>query len=255
MKKTMKTLFVCNVLAVSLVGIARAQVEAFFDDFTGPTLDPMWTEFGVGGVLDAANDVYVMTPVRATGSARLRNSNTGDTLSDYTHELTIDIVTFLGPPNTSSEIRWKSFGPDGLAQLVITTASSTNNVRMFHNPSGDDVAPGNIFRETITFSDSQSLTFRQEYRIATDMITVLYSIDDGPEQLLYSGTGLGGALGDIVTGSVEFELIQTNSIPGLIADREVHIDSWSLIPEPDTCAPLIGCFALTAAMMLRRRRF
>jgi hypothetical protein len=253
MKTYIKTPLACAALAASMISVAQAQVGTFSDDFTGATLDAMWNENGVGGAFDAANDVYGMTPVNATGTAKLQQFGIGGTLSDYTHTVELNLVDFFDP-NTLSDYKLKSFGSDGFAEVVF---NSFGDIRMYHENSTDAVGGTNLFSTNISASvaDGQSISLQQVYFVGTDTMKITYSVDGGLDQLLYSGTGTSGSFGNIITNFVESETNQFSD--AATGNPDIEVNSWSLtasaIPEPGTYALLAGCFAL-ASVMIRRRR-
>lgn len=248
-----KTPLACAVLAASMISVAQAQVGTFSDDFTGATLDAMWTEVGVGGAFDAANDVYGMTPVNATGTAKLQQFGIGGTLSDYTHTVELNLVDFFDP-NTETDYKLKTFGSDGFAEIVF---NSFGNIRMFHDNGTDAVGGTNLFNTNISASvaEGQSISLQQVYFVGSDTMAITYSVDGGADQLLYSGTGTSGSFGNIITNFVESEVGQFGAAAA--GNPDIEINSWSLaavaVPEPGTYALLAGCFAL-ASVMVRRRR-
>lgn len=250
MNVTMKTPLVCTLLAASLVTVTQAQVGEFSDDFTGATLDSAWSLTG-NATFDAANDWVQLTSIKTGGSTTSSKliRSVGGSLSDYTAEITVDLATLTG---SKSDFKWKTFGANGFTEIVVTNNS---NIRMFHNDqsSNDPEFAGNVFNTGVAFSDSDVLTLTREYVLATDTLTVSYTIGGSAFQL-YSGNGIQGSFGDVITNNSEAELFQFGD--EVTPTPVVNVLSWSVtaaVPEPGTYALLAGCFAL-ASVMIRRRR-
>jgi hypothetical protein len=66
-----------------------------------------------------------------------------------------------------------------------------------------------------------------EYNIDTDKITVTYALNDDPEILFYSGGGIDGPIGDIITNFVEVENFKWGSNQAI--KIVTGIDYWNLV--------------------------
>ena len=134
------------------------------------------------------------------------------------------LSTFSG---TGADLKLKSFGPDGFAEIVF---NSFGAVRIFHNDS--DGGSGNVVSTgtaggRISFSDGDTIRFKQTYSSAADTMTVSYSLNGGSEVSLYSrGSGIDGSFGNILTTRLEAEVFEFGvGAPSPL----VKITSWKLL--------------------------
>jgi hypothetical protein len=246
MKKTSKTPIACALFAVSIMSSGQAAIVGFTEDFTSK-LDAAWNESGDTGTHDATNDLYSITHSNGDASPKLSRSE-GGSIDDYTHTITINLVDFLDP-NVGADLKWKTFGADGFTEIIF---NSFGNVRMFHDDFS--AGAGNLFTNVpIAVTDGQTLSFKQEFTLATNSMSVTYSVNGGADQPLFSGTSnIGGSFDDVITNFAESELFEFN---GDLPVPVIEIQEWNLtagvVPEPSTAVLLAGFFALAA---VRRRR-
>ena len=212
---------------------ALAQVEFFTEDFTGPLDVDVWNQNGNGdnhtGIEDGS---YFMTATNGgDGTTKLVRFTDGSAGS-FRHEIEVDLDPFRldANPGTQSDFKWKMFGPDGFMEIVL---NSFGNMRLFHNYT--EGGRGDLQPQTsIPISDGDRLKLAYEYNIDTDEIEVTYSLNDDPEIASYSGGGIDGPIGDIITSFVELQIFKfgDNEFKPITA-----IDSWNLVdpvvpPEP-----------------------
>ena len=242
----MKTPLASTLLSTLIISAGQAAIIGFNEDFTGATLDPAWNaggaqDNGSGGALDAANGAYSITNTKGSGGTKL-SRNEGGTPGDYTHMVTLGLSSFMG---TGADVKWKTFGANGFTEIVF---NSFGNVRQFHTG-------GNLYTNVpISVADGDSLSFKQVYTSSSNTMDVSFTVNGGPYQPLWSGTGNGASgFQNVITSSAEVEVFEFGAgdpVP------TITIQEWSLsptvaIPEPSTSLLLVGCFALTA---IRRRR-
>lgn len=241
-------------------GVAMATPgDLFDDDFPGPTLDPAWVLGGdpAGGlgfiflpshysVTDAHNDAG------SPDGFKLQRFQGGfeNTNSKYVHSIDVNLAQFFlaGSGGVQSDFKLKSFGANGFVELVL---NSFGDMRMFHNDF--DGNSGNVVPNTnIGLAEGDNLNLTVNYNGGpAGTADVTYSINGGPNVVFHSGMGFNGApIGDVVTSFQEAEVFKWgNNEP---TQSLIHIDKWSLIPEPGSVALFgVGSMILLAA---RRRK-
>ena len=89
---------------------------------------------------------------------------------------------------------------------------------------------GNLQPNTkIGYADGDLLKLTTAYNQDTDTVNVTYSLNGGSSVPFYSGGGIDGPMGDVITNFVEVELFKFNDTnPENIVAK---IDTWSLIDE------------------------
>ena len=247
MKLILKTPLACAVLAALVLSTAQAQLAEFSDDFTGASLDAGWNLNSLATFDDTANSITV-TSLRDSGSTAdgKVTRNIGGTLDSYTNQVTINLTSFT---SAGADFKWSTFGADGFTQLVLNTFG---NARFYHNDFSGGA--GNLFSNVnIGGATGSVMTLTQTYDQVSDNIT-LSVILDGAESTFFTGGGVDGNIGDVITTRVEAQVYEFGEGAPTPA---FDINSWSLsavaVPEPSTYALLAGCFAL-ASVMIRRRR-
>ena len=109
------------------------------------------------------------------------------------------------------------------------TLNSLGRVRMFHNDA--DGGSGNVFNRQLLESplslrDGDRIRFRQVYVSGTDTLSVSYSLNGGSEVSLFSGNGIDGSFGNILTTRLEAEVFEFGvGAPSPL----VKITSWKLL--------------------------
>ena len=215
------------------ISAAKAQVEFFTEDFTGPLDTAAWTQNGnANGHTGIEDGSYVMTAQHGEGGTKLVRFINGSAGS-FRNEIEVDLEPFRldANPGTQSDFKWKMFGPDGFMEVVL---NSFGDMRLFHNDF--DGGRGNIQPNTnIGITDGDRLRLVYEYDIDTDEITVTYSLNGDPEVSFYSGGGIDGPIGNIITNFVEVENFKWGS------DQPIEIitgiDSWNLVDLVDPVVP------------------
>lgn len=239
MKKAPKTPITCALVAAFMMSSGQAAIIGFSEDFTSTTLDPEWAEGGDTGTFDATNDLYSLTHSNGDDSPKLTRFE-GGTNGDFTHTITIDLVSF---EDTGADFKWKSFGSDGFTEVVL---NSFGNARFFH--TGGDLVSG----VAIGANDGDTVSFTQSYTVGDNLMSITYSINGGADQTLYSGAGNGAGYGDVVTNFAQVEVFEFGAGDPVPV---VNIDAWSLtagvVPEPSTSVLLAAFLGLAAS---RRRR-
>lgn len=219
----------------NLTSTSLANVEHFTEEFPGPTLDPAWNQSGyLPGHIGISGGKYEMTATESDGGGgapKLARNLSGAAEASYCHEITVDLSPFLG---TGTDFKWKCFGPDGSMEVVL----NGSNMRLWHNDldGGADSIQPNV---NIGITDGQVLYLKTVYDSGTDTVTVTYSIDGGAETPFYSGGGVDGPIGDVISNFVEVELFNG----GMAEDTStVRIDEWNLSPVAE--APPASDFTL-----------
>ena len=255
MKATNKTSIrpVLTLLAIAASACIANGQTGFLEDFTGPALDPAWTQAGANaaGHLGIIGGSYYMTALQGgSGNVKLQRFGTAGPLNQYTHEITVALNPFFlaGSGGTQSDFKWKTFGPDGFMEIVL---NSFGDMRLYHNDS--DGGAGNIQPNTnIGMADGDILKLTTIYNPGTDTIDVSYTLNAGAAVSFYSGGGVDGPIGNLIGNFVEVEVFKWGTAD-LQAVPYAGIDEWNLtvVPEPTTAALLgIGSLSLLA---LRRR--
>ena len=247
----------CTILiAASIVALAGSAmaIGVFTEDFSAPAFPPWVAAGDAGGHLGAIGGEYWMTSDWQLGSKLQRFDTGGSPLSSYTHSVDVALNPFFltGGGGTKTDFKWKSFGPDGFMEVVV---NSFGNVRLYHNDS--DGGSGNVIVNfAITngvtgagIADGDTLGLAVDYDMGTDTINATYSLNGAAPISFYSGGGIDGPVGDLITNFVEVEMFKWNDDP--TDQGYVAIDQWDLIPEPSMVA-LFGIGGL--ALMVSRRR-
>ena len=234
--------------AFVLVGIStEAPASYFSEDFTGP-LDPAWLQQGeAGSHIGIIGGEYIMTDGFGAPGTTLRRETDGATGGGFIHTIAVTIDPHLlgGPPGAGSDWKWKMFGPDGFMEFVF---NGFGDARVFHNDFSGGA--GNIQPNTnIGFVDGDLLNLTAAYTAGSDTIDITYSLNGGAAQPFYSGGGIDGPIGDIISDNVQMEIFKFNNTN---ADKTfASVDSWALqIPEPSA----VALFGLGALLIARRRK-
>ena len=248
MKTSWKTPFTSTLLFASIISASQAAVIGFSEDFTATTLNTAWNESGTGGSFDAANDIYSLSHTNGSPAPRLQR-NEGGTIGSFTSTITVNLAIFSNP-SVGADFKWKFFGPDGFTEIVL---NSFGDMRMFHNDFAGGA--GNIQQNTniglTGAGDLLELTL--QYDDVADQLEVTYSLNGGGSTPFYSGGGIDGRVGDLVTNFTQVEVFEFG---GGAPVPVVQVQEWNLtpvtsIPEPSSSLLLAGCLGLFA---IRRRR-
>lgn len=203
----------------------------FVEDFSGPGLDAAWTQAGNPashpGVIAGTYDLTHANGDPA-GGTKLRRTTSGS-VSAYTHEIELVLDPHLlgGGSGTQTDFKWKAIGSDGILEVVYNSFGDLRvNHLDFNTNNGGHVAGGSPDNINIGYADGDLLKFSTVYDPDTDTVDVSYSINGGATENVYSGTGIDGALGDVITSSVEVEIFKFGN---LVPDQTIaKIDHWSL---------------------------
>ncbi len=208
---------------------ANGQPTAFVENFTGPVLDPAWTQLGdPAGHPTVIAGSYDITDAHGQPGTSLRRS-TGGTVSSFTHEieLVLNPHLLMGSGGTQSDFKFRSSGADGVLDVVYNSFGHLRvNHADFNTGSSDHIAGGSPNNITIGYTDGDTLKLRVDYHGGTDTIDVTYALNGGTPVSVYSGTGIDGQFGDVITSSVEVLVFKFgNSTP---TQTVAAIDNWSL---------------------------
>ena len=213
--------------------IAQAQIEFFTEDFAGPLDTNIWSQngnaLGHTGITDGS---YFITAKHAQGGTKLVRFINGVSGS-FRNEIEVDLKPFRldANPGTQSDFKWKMFGADGFMEIVL---NSFGDMRLFHNDT--DGGGGNIQPNTnIEIADSNRLKLVFGYDISTDKIEVTYALDDGEPVSFYSGGGIDGPIGDIITSFIEVEAFKWGNDEA--TEPIMGIGLWNLVDLVDPPAP------------------
>jgi len=223
-----KSVLVLLVMVASAC-VAHGQPNEFVEDFNDPNLDPVWNQDGdPNGHLGINSGKYNITDAHGVPGTILDRS-TGGTSGSFTHEIEVVLDPHLlsGSGGTQSDFKFNSIGLNGVLGVVL---NSHGHVRVDHNDyvsgQSDHIAgehPNNII---IGYADGDTVKFKVVYYDTTDTIDVSYSLNGASEVSVYSGGGIAGQFGDVVTTSV-------NALVFKFGDAEpdqslIAIDNWSL---------------------------
>ncbi|MEM8679940.1 MAG: hypothetical protein AAGF97_11355, partial [Planctomycetota bacterium] len=210
--------------------LAVAQPAGFHEDFSGPTLDANWTQGGdLAGHPTIIAGSYEFTDAFGSPGVKLMRSTPG-TLSSYVHEIEVEISPLLlaGAGGTQTDFKLKSFGQDGFMEIVL---NSFGDMRVWHNDLNGNAGylQGGSPAFNTDFADGDRLKIISAYDLTTDTLDVTFALNGDAALPLYSGGGIVGPIGDLITNFVEIELFKWgDNVP----DQAIAaVDSWSLIPE------------------------
>lgn len=213
------------------MSLAQGQPTSFTENFIGPSLDSAWNQ--VGNPVSHPNAIsgtYDITHAQGDpfGGTKLSRT-TGGTVGDFTHqiELVLDPHLLGGGGGTQTDFKWKSGGSDGLLEVVY---NSFGNIRVnhfdFNTNSNGHIAGGSPDNIDIGYADGDTLLLTANYNSTADTVDVTYALNGGSPVNIYSGNGIDGQFGDVVTNFVEVEIFKFGSN---LADQTIAaIDNWSL---------------------------
>lgn len=213
---------------------ANGEIFGFDEDFSTPLDEFVWRQQGEfdshQGVSDGA---YIFTDQYGAPGTKLNRSTGGFLADNYRHEVEVLLNPFRldANPGTGADFKMKMFGPDGFIEIVL---NSFGNMRLFHNDfSGGG---GNLQPQTdIGIADGEILKLVIDYDFDSDEIAATYSLDGGEAVPFYSGGGIDGRIGDVVTNFVELELFKfndTNTTAPVAA-----VDMWKVGDESTPSGP------------------
>lgn len=218
------------VIALALwSSMASGQPTEFLEEFDGPSLDAAWSQLGdpAGHPASIAGSYEITDAHGSPGTAI--NRPTGGTVSSFTHEveLVFDAHLLGGSGGTLSDIKFRSIGADGILDVVYNSFGHLRvNHTDFNTGNGDHIVGGSPDNIEIGYADGDLLKLMVEYNNGTDTIDVSYAINDEAPTSVYSGSGIDGQFGDVITSSVELLVFKFgDAVPD---QTMVAIDSWSL---------------------------
>ena len=217
--------YLCLLVCVFLVDIAFGQPIGFVEDFSGPGINPIWNKEGDPGnhPLTVAGS-YDFTDNYGPPGTKINRSMSG-TYGSFTQELELvfDPFGLTGSDGTQTDFKWKTFGADGYMEIVL---NSFGNMRLWHNDfsgGADNIKP----YTSIGYDDGDHLKLTMAYDMGTDTVEYSYSLNGGVSVPFYSGGGLHGPIGDIITGFVEAQLFKWGNAP---SQATAAIERWSVVP-------------------------
>jgi len=203
--------------------VAKGQPVDFLEEFNGPNLDSAWTfEGDPNNHPDTIAGSYDFTDTFGQPGTKFSRSMSG-TPGSFTQELELVLDPFgqTGSGGTQNDFKWKSFGSDGYMEIII---NSFGNMRLWHNDFSDG-ADNIVPYTSIGYSDGDLLKLTMNYNQSADTVDYSYSLNGGLTVPFYTGGGLHGPIGDVVTSFVEAQLFKWGSRPDQ-ALASVH--SWSV---------------------------
>ncbi len=214
---------------IAAVCAAHGQPIGFVENFNDPNLDPVWNQNGdPNGHLGIVSGRYNITDAHGQPGTTL-NRSTGGTVGSFTHEVDVVLDPHLlsGSGGTLSDLKFRSIGANGILDVVY---NSFGHFRVDHNDfmgNSDHIAGASPNNISIGYVDGDALKLKVEYFEGTDTIDVSYSINGGSLVTVYSGGGIVGPIGDVVTTSVELLVFKFGDA---VPDQSlVAIDNWSLV--------------------------
>ena len=208
--------------------VAVGQPNGFVESFNGPIVDPAWNQNGdPNGHPASIAGTYEITDAHGQPGTTL-NRSTGGTVSSFTHEIDVVLNPHLltGSGGTQSDIKLRSVGANGILDVVF---NSFGHVRVDHNDfmgNSDHIAGAHPNNISIGYADGDALNLKVVYDNISDTIDVTYALNSGPDVSVYSGGGIVGPIGDVVTTAVEFLVFKFGD--GASEQTLASIDSWSL---------------------------
>ena len=204
---------------------------AFSDDFDDGSLDTGTFTINdaqnPGGHIGEASGVYQMTDEQGGSAAEIYKSywNESDTSGSFEASLTYQVTL---PGNEQSDVKWifKGKDADGGDQVEVKMFTPTRKVKVSHKPNGGGWS--DLISDTdIGYSSDDTLTLSLLYNEASSNITVTAQVNSGSEQELYSGTGSGSGVANIIAdrNSVSVSKWGSDSLESL---PTLSIDSWSI---------------------------
>ena len=204
---------------------------AFSDDFDDGSLDTGTFTINdaqnPGGHIGEAAGVYQMTDEQGDSAAEIYKSywNESDTSGSFEASLTYQVTL---PGNEQSDVKWifKGKDADGGDQVEVKMFTPTRKVKVSHKPNGGGWS--DLISDTdIGYSSDDTLTLSLLYNEASSNITVTAQVNSGSEQELYSGTGSGSGVANIIAdrNSVSVSKWGSASLESL---PTLSIDSWSI---------------------------
>jgi len=129
----------------------------------------------------------------------------------------------------------RSIGTDGILDVVYNSFGHLRvNHTDFSTGSSDHIAGGSPNNISIGYTDGDALKLTVFYDDGTDTIDVTYSLNGESPVSVYSGIGIDGQFGDVITNSVEVLVFKFGDA---VPDQTVAaIDNWSL-----AAIPLVTC--------------
>lgn len=161
--------------------IALTATADFSDDFSGDSLNPLWTAVGDTHTGLKAG-TYQFTDINDDqGTEFYRTIQTAPSGSFVT-SITASFAPFMSP-NTKTAFTWNLNGPDGSVSLML---NSFGKLELRHNDY-DGKNGGLATIKNIGYTDSSKVTFTLKYNAEANTLTALYTIDGGESVEIYSG--------------------------------------------------------------------
>lgn len=214
----------CVTAALSLVSLFCLTAPAdtlFSDDFSGDTLNPLWTAVG-NSHTGLKNGTYQFTDANDKQDTELYRTIQIPPSGSFETSITASFSPFTSP-NTKTAFTWNLNGRDGNVSLML---NSFGKLELRHNDY-DGKNGGLAEINNIIYKDGAKITFTLKYNADADTLTALYTIDGGEAVEIYSGSATeGGAFGDFASLRSTAKLFKFANSP---ADQTViSIDKWSM---------------------------
>ena len=222
-------------------------VIGFSEDFTATTLNTAWNESGPGGSFDAAKYLLSLTYQRESFTEAATHE--GGTIGSFHLHHNGQLCYFL----IQASAQTLNGNSSGLTDSRRSSSTASGDMRMFHNVLTEVPGISNQNTNIGLTGAGDLLELTLQYDDVADQLEVTYSLNGGGSTPFYSGGGIDGRVGDLVTNFTQVEVFEFG---GGAPVPVVQVQEWNLtpvdsIPEPSSSLLLDGCLGLFA---IRRRR-
>ena len=204
---------------------------AFSDDFSANSLDgsifTINSDQNADGHVGIGNGVYQMTDAAGDSSAEIYKSywNESDTSGSFEASLKYSAIL---PGDEQSDIKWtfKGKDADNGDQIEIKMFTPSKKIKVSYKASGQNWV--DLINDTdVGYSSGDDLSLGLIYNESAGSITVTAQVNSGDSQELYSGTGTGNSIANIIGDRNSVLLTKWgNNNPD--SKPILNIDEWSI---------------------------